>query len=84
MFNIRSNKALFNMFSITILLITFNNVSHISMKYLGLASITIFLLFNSLILMYSFTKTLNIIKYKKGLVFFLYYIYSVDDNRSIN
>lgn len=70
MFNIRSNKALFNMFSITILLITFNNVSHISMKYLGLASITIFLLFNSLILMYSFTKTLNIIKYKKGLVFF--------------
>ena len=46
MFNIRSNKALFNMFSITILLITFNNVSHISMKYLGLASITIFLLFN--------------------------------------
>lgn len=68
MFDSKSNKALFNILSIVILFITFNNVSSSALKYIGLSSILFILGISSLILSFVFIKNLSFIKNKISIV----------------
>lgn len=68
MFDSKSNKTLFDVLSIVLLFITFNNVSNSVLKYLGLSSILFILGISSVVLSFVFIKNLSFFKNKIAIV----------------